>query len=109
MIDGMKIDIAEGELNAALRNRAAYLVKRAETKRAEIPALEKIMEDVKAGRQSNMGYSGNVDPVQTLRDQIDGHVKKAAEYVYIADHLVKGETYRLNVHELQQYELVITK
>lgn len=115
MIEGLKFKVTRQELQVHLRARADYHSKRADTKEAEIPKLQQILETVapqKAGlaqivsNKSRQSY--NFDPedqIENIRLDILSHRNTAAAFAWMADHLF-DEDYELQESDLRRLELL---
>jgi hypothetical protein len=98
MIEGLKIDVTSGELDGHLRERSAYHGDKARGYGSQVENLR----GLQAG-DTSQNYSN--EPTHNLAQSADAHRKRAAFFLFLADHLVPNETYRLTERDLEQLEL----
>lgn len=94
MIDGFKIDVTSDELVGHLRERSEYHGTRARAygeQSSQVTAFQ--VED-----GGVVSYSNN--PASSLAQSSEGHRKKSAYYLFLADHVVPNEMYRLSDRDL---------
>lgn len=94
MIDGLKIDVTAEELEGHLRERSEYHAGRSVAYKSQAVGVQEIQEE-DGGPAS---YSNS--PSRSLSESAENHRKKSAYYLFLADHIVRGETYRLTERDL---------
>ncbi len=97
MITGLHIDITFEEMRVHMAARAKHHRDKAEF-------YQKKAEELRGGGLGETGHSR--DPIRDIDDHAKKHAEKAGKFAFIARHLVSGETYRLDEHELTKWEFV---
>ena len=93
MIEGMKVSVDGGELIALCEARAKYHEDRAAFYRKQVTGMP--AEDV-----LQFNKSGSNSPMEAMQERIEKHQDQAAEMVFTAKHLLRGESYRLDRGDL---------
>jgi len=99
MIEGMKVTVDGGELITLCEARATFHDERAafyKKKVADMPP-----EDV-----AQFHKSGNASPVDTMQERIEKNVDNAMELRFVAKHLIRTETYRLDRGDMARLGIV---
>ena len=97
MIEGLKIDIEADELKAHLDSRAEYHEGKAKFYGEQVASL-------KAGGVGAVAQSN--DPVSSLQSSAKQHKDRAGFYRFMSEHIILGETYRLDESDLGRLEIV---
>jgi hypothetical protein len=98
MIEGLKLDFTTEELADHLSRRVEHHQERANFYEKQATALE-------TGGAQAQQYSGG-DPLRSLRDSLTQHLNRATLLGVMRDHLVPGETYRLDENDLLKIEIL---
>ena len=94
MIDGLKIDVTAAELEGHLRERSEYHAARSIAYKSQAVGVQEIQEE----DGGSVNYTNS--PSRSLSESAENHRKKSAYYLFLADHIVKGEIYRLTERDL---------
>jgi hypothetical protein len=97
MIEGLKIELKSAELVGHIKKRAEYHKTKAEWYAKQVGELHK------GGVESS--YNSN-DPVRSLQASEKDHTEKSALFLFLAEHIVPNEVYRLTESDLSRLELV---
>lgn len=98
MIEGLKFDVTTDELRKHLEAKIEHHRERKDFYDHQAAALQK-------GNVEAMPYT-NGDPVQALQAKGSQHLAKIELFVFLRDHLIPGETYRLEESDLTRLEIV---
>jgi hypothetical protein len=98
VIEGLKIDVSSEELAGHLRERHEFHAAKARSYGEQLKGLHALKADEPEANFSN-------DPSRSLGQSADQHRKKSAFFLFLAEHLVPDETYRLQERDLEQLEL----
>ncbi len=96
MIKGIEIEISAADLQKHLSERANYHAGKEEFYKGQVASLQK-------GMTENQNVSN--DPISSLKRSAESHGNKRAFFQFIADHIITGETYRLNEEDLARMEV----
>lgn len=96
MIVGLKLQMPAADLEEHLGSRQQYHTAQAKLYDGRLDALK--------GVPADSGVSN--DPVTTLRAKREEHQQKAAFFGLLAQYIVHGETYQLDVSDIQRLEFV---
>jgi hypothetical protein len=96
MIEGLKLDFTAEELEKHLTERISNHNERTEFYSRQADSLE-------AGRAEAQQYT-NGDPIRSLRESESQHRNRMVLLTVLRDHLVSGETYRLDEGDLSKLE-----
>jgi len=97
MIQGLLIELKTDELKQHIVGRADYHKKKAEWYEAQIKNLKQ------GGLEET--HASN-DPVSSLERSHHDHREKYGYFMFMAEHLIPDETYRLTEHDLSKLEFV---
>lgn len=109
MIEGMHFDFSGKELKD-------HFIKRAERNKMRAAAFEKELEhfkedDEESEQREEIERMYSNKAIGSAKDTLKGRVKhyrtRAMFFMIAADHVVPGETYRLNEHDLTNLEIVL--
>lgn len=98
MIEGLKFDISADEMKDHFEERMGYHVARKDWYLGQVSNLEKGLAEPQQYTQG--------DPVKNLKDSAEGHLKKAAFFQFLFEHIIEDETYRLEQDELVKLEFI---
>ena len=98
MIEGLHFDVEYKEMKQHLEVKANHHFGRKQFYFSQAEKLE-------AGDAEAMDYTGG-DPVKALKDKGKIHYSKMEFFQFMADHLIKGETYRLSESDLLTIEFI---
>lgn len=98
MIEGLLFDIEFEEMLEHLRVKALHHEERR-------LFYEESAERLEEGKVEGMDYSGG-DPIKALRDKGQIHQNRSELFMFMADHLIEGETYRLSESDLMTLEFI---
>lgn len=97
MIEGLRIEIKSAELATHLQMRATYHLERAKWYSGQVEAL-------RSGGLRPEAVTN--DPLSSLERSMKEHQERAAFFLFMADHLVPDETYRLTESDIGRLEFV---
>ena len=97
MIDGLRIEVKSDELVAIMRGLHTHHVAKAKWYREQA-------DNLRAGGHGVTGHSN--DPTGSLENSAKGHDDKARMFQFMAEHVIGGETYRLEHSDLRMLEIV---
>lgn len=107
MIEGVKFDFFGKELAEHFEKRAERHVQRAEAYAKEAARYKE--GDEEPVRTPEMMYSNKA--VQSAKQQLEGQAKhhrtRAAFFKVASEHLVTGETYRLDESDMSRLEIIL--
>lgn len=99
MIEGLHFDLEYDELQEHLIERAAYHTERADW-------YQERYDELKAGGvESDRAVSGG-NPLSNMESNIEKHRQTTQYFDFMAEHLVKNETYRLDESDLRSIEVI---
>lgn len=102
MIEGLHFDLEHEELRNHLEERAEYHAERADWYQARYDELKA------GGVESDAAISGG-NPLSNIESNVEKHKKLVQLFGFMADHLVKTETYRLSENDLIRIEIIGSK
>lgn len=97
MIQGLQIEISSAELGEHLRQRAEYHKERAGWYGGQVDGL-------RSGGLRPEGVTN--DPISSLERSMKEHKERAAFFLFMAEHLIPGETYRMTEVDFGRLELI---
>lgn len=98
MIEGIHVDVKSNEL-------LDLLMERHKTHREKAIAYEnKVNELTVSGLDEDMNLSG--DPIAGLKNKVKTHKERAGFFLFLAEHIIPSETYRLSLSDLTNVELL---
>ena len=92
MIEGIHCDFSADEMRACIDKTIAHERDKADDYAGQLAGLEA------AGMKER---GGSVDAIRDLRGRVAERDKRAARLMIIRDHLVAGETYRLDTGDME--------
>jgi len=98
MIEGLHFDVEYKEMKEHLEQKAQHHFSR---KQFYFSQAVKLVE----GEVESMDYTGG-DPVKALNDKGKQHYARMEFFQFMADHLIKDETYRLSEGDLLTLEFI---
>ena len=104
MIEGLQFDVTYGEMRDHLRERAAHHQQRAKFYGEKVAGLGADVEDIQAAMYANSSVVS--DPLKALKDKQAQHRRRGELFAFMERHLIEGETYRLDEHELSRLEFI---
>lgn len=115
-VTGLRLRLTSQELKGHLTTRAEYHARRADEKRAVLPALEEVTAKLKqTGSAASVGQFGKLsasnyhhnaaDDIESLKTDIETHHNKGLAFAYLADHLFTDD-YCLDRSDLMQLEIL---
>lgn len=93
MIEGLKPTVQGDKLTILCRDRAQYHRERVEFYTTQAGILE-------SGGAEAAQFTGG-DPVRALKEKSEAHQNKAGELEFIADNLIRSESYTLDRQDLE--------
>lgn len=96
MIEGIRIDVPAEELKEHILDRAKDHTDKAISYQRKV----KVLEEADLARTHT-----SLDPIGDLDRKVKEHQDKAAYFLFMAEHLVMDETYRLDQSELARLEI----
>lgn len=97
LIEGIKFDLSRDELHKHLTERADHHRAKAHYYEQQVKGL------LEQGAEDSTATN---NPVYSLRQSQKSHAERVGFFVFIADHLIPGATYRLAEHDLTRLELL---
>lgn len=97
LIEGIKFDLSRDELHKHLGERADHHRAKAHYYEQQVASL------IKNGAEQSTATN---NPVYSLQQSQKSHSERCAFFVFIADHLIPGATYRLSESDLTRLELL---
>ena len=99
MIEGLHFDIPFEEMKERLLIKVNHHINRAAWYHDRV-------RDLKAGSPDiDLKVTGG-NPVSQLESRVETHQNRAEFFTFMADHLIKGETYRLSERDLITLEFI---
>ena len=99
MIEGLHFDVPFEEMKKRLLIKVTHHLGRADWYRARV-------SDLKAGSPNIDHNVTGGNPVSQLESRAETHQNRAEFFTFMADHLIKGETYRLSERDLITLEFI---
>jgi len=106
MIEGLKLDIGAEELVQRLQERITYHRSKAESYGAQLEKLGEIQTPGEDEEDIVSLTRGRESPRLTIERKVKEHLDRAAILTFLRDHIVPGEVYRLNEHDLRMAEIL---
>ena len=97
MIEGILIDVPADELKDHINGRALAHTSKAKAYQEKVDAL--------SGAGVTLDLRTSVDPIRDLEHKVREHEDKAAFFLFMAEHLVMDEVYRLSESDLARLEI----
>lgn len=107
MIEGIQFDISSVELAAHLKTRVEHHQKRADWYGSKETSLAEGEFDEES--RNKMSTTNSSNPVEQMRAGRKRHVAKVSLFRFMAEHVVRNETYRLSESDLQRLELTLSE
>jgi thymidine kinase len=104
MIEGLHIDISSAKLKDMIEERANVHGRKVMLYKEKIDALEQeseIEDDVEIEETSV-----SVNPEKSLKRRLKEHRARYNFFMFMAEHLVPDETYRLSLGDLRTMEVI---
>ena len=106
MIEGLHFDIEFDEMKKHLLDKALHHLGRKDFYERQVRALGgELSSGLPEDRSPQYSGQGN-DPMEALRHKAVSHEGRATFFQFMAEHLVKGETYRLSESDLMTLEFI---
>jgi hypothetical protein len=98
MIEGLKIDVPSAELVEHLETRVRHHRERRTFYETQAASFLEGAEQFAVANVTN-------DPVHGLESSAKSHSQREAFFRFLAEHVVEGETYRLDERDLERLEM----
>lgn len=102
MIEGLHVDVPSAELKELLIKRLHHHESRISFYTKQLAEIEKVDDALRAEAQQYSKVSNASGPVDSIRTSIQRHKDQCIYYRFVSEHLVPGETYRLEESDLRR-------
>lgn len=106
MIQGLQLEVKAEELGERIGARIAHHKAQVKACEARLKELRTVRESLKEDRDTVLAIKGADIPGEAIARKLRKHEERAASLAFLRDHLVRGEVYRLNDHDLRLADLV---
>lgn len=104
MIQGLHFDVGSDELSAVLQTRIDQCEKKVVMFEAQAKKQAELTKELGSEDAEMPKFSG--DQATNLQAKADEYKQKKKEYEFLRDHIIKGETYRLDRSDLNYLGIV---
>lgn len=107
MIQGLHFDISSEELGTVLQTRIDQCEKKIQMFEAQAEKQAELTRELGKGDVEMPKFSG--DQATNLQAKAEEYKQKKKEYSFLKDHLINGETYRLDRGDLNYLGIVASR